>query len=42
MGGLKMIVDNQGDKADPFKAEALQELANLPEELNWLKEENEW
>ena len=39
VGGLKMIVDNQGEKADPFKAEALQELENLPEELNWLKEE---
>ena len=39
VGGLKMIVDNQGDKADPFKVEALQELLNLPEELNWLKED---
>ena len=38
VGGLKMIVDNQGEKADPFKVEALQELENLPEELNWLKE----
>ena len=34
-----MIVDNQGDKADPFKVEALQELLNLPEELSWLKED---
>jgi len=40
VGGLKMIVDNQGEKADPFKAEALQELENLPEALLWLKEEN--
>lgn len=39
MGGLRMIVDNQGEKADPFKAEALLELTNLPGELNWLKEE---
>ena len=39
VGGLKMIVDNQGDKADPFKIEALQELLNLPEELSWLKED---
>ena len=41
IGGLKMIVDNQGDKADPFKAEALQELTNLPEALLWLQEEND-
>ena len=41
VGGLKMIVDNQGDKADPFKAEALQELTNLPEALLWLQEEND-
>ena len=39
VGGLKMIVDNQGEKADPFKVEALQELSNLPEELSWLKED---
>lgn len=39
VGGLRMIVDNQGETADPFKAEALLELTNLPEELNWLKEE---
>ena len=39
IGGLKVIVDNQGDKADPFKAEALQELTNLPEALAWLMEE---
>lgn len=39
VGGLKMIVDNQGEKADPFKVEALQELKNLPEALLWLKEE---
>ena len=37
--GLKMIVDNQGEKADPFKVEALQELTDLPEALSWLKEE---
>lgn len=41
VGGLKMIVDNQGNKADPFKAEALQELTNLPEALLWLQEEND-
>ena len=41
VGGLKMIVDNQEDKADRFKVEALQELSNLPEELSWLKEEND-
>ena len=39
VGGLKMIVDNQGEKADPFKVEALQELTNLPEALAWLMEE---
>ena len=39
VGGLKMIVDNQGEKADPFKVEALQELTDLPEALLWLKEE---
>ena len=41
VGGLKMIVDNQGEKADPFKVEALQELTNLPEALAWLMEEQE-
>ena len=41
VGGLKMIVDNQGDKANPFKTEALQELTNLPEALLWLQEEND-
>ena len=40
VGGLKMIVENQGEKAHPFKVQALEELTNLPEELNWLKEEN--
>ena len=40
VGGLKMIVDNQGEKAHPFKVQALEELTNLPEELSWLKEEN--
>ena len=39
VGGLRMIVDNQGDKADPFKVQALQELTDLPEALSWLKEE---
>ena len=39
VGGLKMIVDNQGENAHPFKVQALEELTNLPEELNWLKEE---
>ena len=41
VGGLKMIVENQGEKADSFKVEALQELTNLPEALSWLKEEND-
>lgn len=40
VGGLKMIVDNQGENAHPFKVQALEELTNLPEELNWLKEES--
>lgn len=40
VGGLRMIVDNQGEKADPFKVEALQELTNLPEALSWLQEED--
>lgn len=40
VGGLKMIVDNQGGNAHPFKVQALEELTNLPEELSWLKEEN--
>ena len=40
VGGLKIIVNNQGDQADPFKAEALQELTNLPEALSWLMEED--
>ena len=39
VGGLKMIVENQGEKAHPFKVQALEELTNLPQELNWLKEE---
>ena len=39
VGGLRMIVDNQGETAHPFKVQALEELTNLPEELNWLKEE---
>ena len=39
VGGLRMIVENQGEKAHPFKVQALEELTNLPEELNWLKEE---
>ena len=39
VGGLKMIVNNQGEKADPFKVEALQELTNLPEALAWRMEE---
>ena len=40
VGGLKIIVDNQGDKADPFKAEALRELTDLPEALSWLQEDH--
>ena len=39
VSGLRTVVDNQGEQADPFKQEALQELTNLPEELAWLKEE---
>ena len=39
VGGLRMIVENQGETAHPFKVQALEELTNLPEELNWLKEE---
>ena len=39
VGGLRMIVENQGEHAHPFKVQALEELTNLPEELNWLKEE---
>lgn len=39
VGGLRMIVENQRELADPFKANALWELENLPEELLWLKEE---
>lgn len=40
VSGLRMIVDNQKELADPFKANALWELEHLPEELLWLKEEN--
>lgn len=39
VGGLKMIVENQKEKADPFKVAALEELTSLPEALLWLKEE---
>ena len=39
VGGLRMIVNNQKELADPFKTNALWELENLPEELLWLKEE---
>lgn len=39
VGGLKRIVDNQGEQADSFKREALRELTDLPEALAWLKEE---
>ena len=39
VGGLKMIVDNQKEKADPFKVAALEELTQLPEALLWLKED---
>ena len=39
VGGLKIIVENQGEKADPFKVEALEELTNLPEALSWLQED---
>ena len=41
VGGLKMVVDNQGEKADPFKVEAFQELTNLPEALAWLQEDDD-
>lgn len=39
VGGLEMIVQNQKENADPWKAKALEELKNLPPELNWLKED---
>ena len=39
VGGLKMIVENQKENADPFKAAALEELTQLPEALLWLKED---
>ena len=39
VGGLKVIVENQKEHADPFKIAALEELTNLPEALLWLKEE---
>ena len=39
VGGLKMIVENQKENADPFKVTALEELTNLPEALLWLKED---
>lgn len=39
VGGLKMIVENQKERADPFKAAALEELTNLPEALLWLMED---
>jgi len=35
---LETAVHNQKEQADPFKVQALQELQNLPSELNWLKE----
>ena len=41
VGGLKMIVENQGESAHPFKVQALEELTSLPEELNWLKEDGQ-
>ena len=37
--GLETTVENQKEQADPFKAAALRELKNPPEELSWLKEE---
>lgn len=39
LGGLEIIVQNQRENADPEKVQALEELKNLPPELNWLKEE---
>ena len=39
VGGLRMIVENQGENAHPFKVQALEELTNLPEELAWLMED---
>lgn len=39
IGGLEMSVQNQKENADPWKAKALDELRNLPPELNWLKED---
>ena len=41
VGGLRKIVDNQGETADSFKVEALRELTDLPEALSWLKEEHD-
>ncbi len=40
VGGLRKIVDNQKELADPFKAQALKELTTLPQAVSWLKEEN--
>ena len=40
IGGLEIAVLNQKENADPFQAAALQELKNLPPELNWLQEDN--
>ena len=39
--GLENIVCNRGDLADPFAVKALEELKDLPPELQWLKEENQ-
>ena len=39
VGGLEMIAENQKENADPWKVKALEELKNLPPELNWLKED---
>jgi len=40
VGGLRIIVTNQGSQADPFKTAALKELEHLPPELLWLMEEH--
>ena len=37
--GLENIVHNRGQQADPFAVQALEELSNLPPELQWLKED---
>ncbi|MBQ4642425.1 MAG: SAM-dependent methyltransferase [Oscillospiraceae bacterium] len=40
ISGLRTIVDNQKENADPFSVQALYELTHLPPEFDWLKEEH--